>query len=156
MFKQNLYFNHNEKIDRYIPRVIFMDYDKTSIDSLRSSYLGSYMLEEQFFSRNFAEPMLIWPKAYYADGAEIIFDAMDIVRREIERQDCPQGFQLFNNLSGGFGSGFSNLVLGKLQKLSASSESMQAQALININVNYYYFHFSIFNGMSKTSILSFW
>ena len=73
------------------------------------------MPEEHFFSTNYAEPMVIWPKGYYTDGAEIISNAMDIIRREIERQDCPQGFQLFNSLSGGFGSGFSGLLLLKIR-----------------------------------------
>ena len=58
-----------------------MDCDKTSIDSLRSSYLGSYMPEEHFASGVYAEPTVIWPKAYYTDGAEIISNGRNIVRR---------------------------------------------------------------------------
>ena len=73
------------------------------------------MLEKHFFSGIYAEPMVIWPKAYYTDDAEIISNAMNIVRREIRRQDCPQGFQLFNCLSGGFRSGFTSLLLNKIR-----------------------------------------
>ncbi len=44
-------------------------------------------------------------KLGYTEGAELIDEAVDIIRRETEASDCPQGFQLTQSIGGGTGSG---------------------------------------------------
>ena len=46
-----------------------------------------------------------WAKGHYTDGAELVDNIMEIVRRESEQCDCLQGFQLTHSLGGGTGSG---------------------------------------------------
>jgi len=41
--------------------------------------------------------------------------ALDVVRKEVENCDCPQGFQISHSLGGGTGSGMGTLVLLKLR-----------------------------------------
>jgi len=56
-----------------------------------------------------------WAKGHYTEGAEIVEDVTDIVRKEMEKADCPQGFQLFHSLGGGTGSGMGTLLLLKIR-----------------------------------------
>merc|ERR1711937_889598 len=48
------------------------------------------------------------------EGAELIEEALDVIRKEVENCDCPQGFQICHSLGGGTGSGMGTLVLLKL------------------------------------------
>merc|ERR1711936_1154015 len=56
-----------------------------------------------------------WAKGHYTEGAEIVEEVIDIIRRETEKADCPQGFQLFHSLGGGTGSGMGTLLLLKIR-----------------------------------------
>merc|ERR1712173_217840 len=48
-------------------------------------------------------------------GAELIEEALDVIRKEVENCDCPQGFQICHSLGGGTGSGMGTLLLLKLR-----------------------------------------
>ena len=54
-------------------------------------------------------------KGHYTEGAELIDEAVDIIRRETENCDCPQGFQLTQSIGGGTGSGMGTLLLLKIR-----------------------------------------
>ena len=57
-----------------------------------------------------------WAKGHYTEGAELIDNVMDSVRREAENCACLQGFQLTHSLGGGTGSGMGCLLLAKIQE----------------------------------------
>merc|ERR1712007_273705 len=56
-----------------------------------------------------------WAKGHYTEGAEIVEDVIDIIRKEAEKADMVQGFQLFHSLGGGTGSGMGTLLLLKIR-----------------------------------------
>merc|ERR1712045_1000999 len=56
-----------------------------------------------------------WAKGHYTEGAELIEEALDVIRKETENCDCPQGFQICQSLGGGTGSGMGTLLLLKLR-----------------------------------------
>merc|ERR1711971_1302919 len=56
-----------------------------------------------------------WAKGHYTEGAEIVEEVIDIIRKEVEKADCAQGFQLFHSLGGGTGSGMGTLLLLKIR-----------------------------------------
>merc|ERR1719419_1560293 len=56
-----------------------------------------------------------WAKGHYTEGAELIEEALDVIRKEAENCDCPQGFQICQSLGGGTGSGMGTLLLLKLR-----------------------------------------
>merc|ERR1711997_677244 len=56
-----------------------------------------------------------WAKGHYTEGAELIEEALDVIREETENCDCPQGFQICQSLGGGTGSGMGTLLLLKLR-----------------------------------------
>ena len=53
---------------------------------------------------------------HYTDGAELVDQIMDIVRKESEHCDCLQGFQLTHSLGGGTGSGLGTLIISKVRE----------------------------------------
>ena len=122
MLKHNTFFTDERKTDRYIPRAIFLDCDKTTINNVKASPLGGLLPDEHLFSSSsyhgnlsVSHSSVIWPKGHYTDGAEVIDRAVDTVRREVERCDFIQGFQFFHSLGGGWGSGFGSLLLLKIR-----------------------------------------
>ncbi|CAK5079524.1 unnamed protein product [Meloidogyne enterolobii] len=56
-----------------------------------------------------------WAKGHYTEGAELIENFMEVVRKEAEGCDCLQGFQMIHSLGGGTGSGLGTLLLSKLK-----------------------------------------
>jgi len=55
-----------------------------------------------------------WATGYYVEGRDLVDEVMDTIRREIERCDAPQGFQLIHSTGGGTGSGLGTLLLSKI------------------------------------------
>ena len=39
-----------------------------------------------------------WAKGHYTEGAELVDEVLDILRRESEKCDCLQGFQLTQSI----------------------------------------------------------
>jgi len=56
-----------------------------------------------------------WAKGHYTEGAEIIEEVLEVLRKEVENCDCPQGFQICHSLGGGTGSGMGTLLLLKIR-----------------------------------------
>ena len=52
---------------------------------------------------------------YYTEGAELIDEVVDVIRREAECCDCSQGFQITHGLGGGTVSGLGTLLLMKMR-----------------------------------------
>jgi hypothetical protein len=57
-----------------------------------------------------------WAKGHYTEGAELVDNVLDVVRKESEQCDCLQGFQLTHSLGGGTGSGMGTLLISKIRE----------------------------------------
>ena len=57
-----------------------------------------------------------WAKGHYTEGAELIDQTLDQLRKEAEGCDCLQGFQLTHSLGGGTGSGMGTLLNSKIRE----------------------------------------
>ena len=53
---------------------------------------------------------------HYTEGAELVDNVLDVVRKEAEGCDCLQGFQLTHSLGGGTGSGMGTLLISKIRE----------------------------------------
>ena len=53
---------------------------------------------------------------HYTEGAELVDNVMDVVRKEAEGADCLQGFQITHSLGGGTGSGMGTLLISKIRE----------------------------------------
>lgn len=52
----------------------------------------------------------------YTDGAEIVYEALDAIRREAEKAECLQGFQISHSIGGGTGSGLGSLIMERVRE----------------------------------------
>ncbi|KAA6383577.1 MAG: putative Tubulin beta chain [Streblomastix strix] len=57
-----------------------------------------------------------WAKGHYTEGAELIDNILDVVRKEAEGCDCLQGFQICHSLGGGTGAGMGTLLSTKVHE----------------------------------------
>jgi tubulin beta len=52
----------------------------------------------------------------YTEGAELVGQVLDVIRREAEGCDHLQGFQLTHSLGGGTGAGMGTLLISKIRE----------------------------------------
>merc|ERR1719245_70065 len=90
--------------NRYTPRACLIDLEPGTLDMVKASPMGPLYPPDNFVwgaggaGNN-------WAKGYYTDGAELIDEVRDVIRVEVEKMDCAQGFAIFQALGGGTGSG---------------------------------------------------
>ncbi|CAF0746490.1 unnamed protein product [Didymodactylos carnosus] len=100
---------------RYVPRAVLIDLEPGTMDATRASAYGNLFRPDNFvFGQNGAGNN--WATGHYTEGAELIENVMDVVRKESEGCDCLQGFQLTHSLGGGTGSGMGTLLLSKMRE----------------------------------------
>merc|ERR1712180_339627 len=91
-----------------------IDLETGTVDVIKASPVGTLFKPDNFvFGASGAGNN--WAKGHYTEGAELIEEALDVIRKEVENCDCPQGFQICHSLGGGTGSGMGTLVLLKLR-----------------------------------------
>ncbi|KAE8730436.1 Tubulin beta-2 chain [Hibiscus syriacus] len=110
----NAYYNE-ASCGRYVPRVVLMDLEPDTMDSVRSGPYGQIFRPDNFvFGQSGAGNN--WAKGHYTEGAELIDFVLDVVRKEAENCDCLQGFQVCHSLGGGTGSGMGTLLISKIRE----------------------------------------
>merc|ERR1712176_200941 len=91
-----------------------MGLEPGTVDVIKASPVGKLFKPDNFvFGASGAGNN--WAKGHYTEGAELIEEALDVIRKEVENCDCPQGFQICQSLGGGTGSGMGTLLLLKLR-----------------------------------------
>ena len=111
--KIDVYYEPSGK-ERYVPRAVLVDLEPGTLDVIKGSEYGKMFRPDNFaFGASGAGNN--WAKGHYTEGAELIDDVMNVVRKEIERCDCPQGFQICHSLGGGTGSGLGTLLLVRIR-----------------------------------------
>ncbi|KAH7102483.1 beta-tubulin 1 tubb1 [Auriculariales sp. MPI-PUGE-AT-0066] len=110
----SVYYNETGT-NKYVPRAVLVDLEPGTMDSLRSSKLGSLFRPDNFvFGQNGAGNN--WAKGHYTEGAELVDSVLDVVRKEAEGSDCLQGFQITHSLGGGTGAGMGTLLISKIRE----------------------------------------
>lgn len=99
----------------YVPRSILLDLEPGTLDAARSGPYGQLFRPDNFVS-GYAGAGNNWAKGHYTDGAELVDQVMDCIRKESETCDCLQGFQLCHSLGGGTGSGMGTLIISKIRE----------------------------------------
>jgi len=100
--------------ERWVPRACLVDLEPGTVDVIKASPVGTLFKPDNFvFGASGAGNN--WAKGHYTEGAELIEEALDVIRKEVENCDCPQGFQICHSLGGGTGSGMGTLLLLKLR-----------------------------------------
>ncbi|XP_074660927.1 tubulin beta-4B chain-like [Tubulanus polymorphus] len=110
----NVYYNEAAG-GSYVPRCVLIDLEPGTMDSVRSSQYGSIFRPDNFvFGHSGAGNN--WAKGHYTEGAELIEQALDVIRKEAENCDCLQGFQMAHSLGGGTGAGMGTLLTSKIRE----------------------------------------
>jgi len=104
----------HKKESKWVPRAVVVDLEPGTIDVIKASPLGTlFNPDNMVFGANGAGNN--WAKGHYTEGAELVESVLDVLRKEAEKGDCVQGFQLFHSVGGGTGSGMGTLLLLKLR-----------------------------------------
>ncbi|KAL4956142.1 tubulin beta chain 1 [Aspergillus filifer] len=112
--RMNVYFNEGGN-NKYVPRAVLVDLEPGTMDALQSGQNGSLYRPDNFvFGQSGAGNN--WAKGHYTEGAELVDQVVDVVRREAEHCDCLQGFQFTHSLGGGTGSGMGTLLISKVRE----------------------------------------
>ena len=92
-----------------------LDLEPSVLDEIYSSSVGS-LFKPDAAVRGTSGAGNNWAKGHYTEGAELIDQALDVARKEVEDCDCLQGFQFVHSIGGGTGSGMGTLLLSKLRE----------------------------------------
>jgi len=110
----DVYFNEGME-GRYVPRAVLTDLEPGTMDSIRSGTYGSLFRPDNFiFGQSGAGNN--WAKGHYTEGAELVDEIMECIRKESESCDVLQGFQLTHSMRGGNGSGMGTLLVSKVKE----------------------------------------
>ncbi|UKZ77889.1 hypothetical protein TrVFT333_005617 [Trichoderma virens FT-333] len=110
----NVYFNEASG-NKYVPRAVLVDLEPGTMDAVRSGPFGQLFRPDNFvFGQSGAGNN--WAKGHYTEGAELVDNVLDVVRREAENCECLQGFQITHSLGGGTGSGMGTLLISKIRE----------------------------------------
>merc|ERR1712117_822265 len=102
------------KTEKRTPRAVLVDLEPGTLDVIKAGALKDLFDPATMkFGSNGAGNN--WAKGHYTEGAEIVEEVIDIIRKEVEKADCAQGFQIFHSLGGGTGSGMGTLLLLKIR-----------------------------------------
>jgi len=112
----DVYFNEGEMAaSKYVPRAVLVDLEPGTMDAIRSGKYGKMFRPDNFvFGQSGAGNN--WAKGHYTEGAELVECVLDVVRKEAEKCECLQGFQLTHSLGGGTGSGMGTLLISKIRE----------------------------------------
>ncbi|TKR93272.1 hypothetical protein L596_007761 [Steinernema carpocapsae] len=110
----DVYYNEaNGK--RYVPRAVLVDLEPGTMDAVKASTYGRLFHPDNYvFGQSGAGNN--WAKGHYTEGAELVDNVLDVIRKEAEGCDCLQGFQLTHSIGGGTGSGMGTLLISKIRE----------------------------------------
>ncbi|MCJ1308081.1 Tubulin beta chain (Beta tubulin) [Agyrium rufum] len=110
----NVYFNEAANL-KYVPRAVLVDLEPGTMDAVRAGPFGQLFRPDNFvFGQSGAGNN--WAKGHYTEGAELVDQVLDVVRREAEGCDSLQGFQITHSLGGGTGAGMGTLLISKIRE----------------------------------------
>ncbi|KAI1505707.1 Tubulin/FtsZ, GTPase domain-containing protein [Biscogniauxia marginata] len=109
-----VYFNEAYS-RKYVPRAILIDLEPGTMDAVKSGPFRNMFRPDNFvYGQTSAANN--WAKGHYTEGADLVDEVMDVVRRESEVCDSLQGFQITQSLGGGTGAGLGTLLLSKVRE----------------------------------------
>uniref|UniRef100_A0A914CJV9 Tubulin beta chain n=1 Tax=Acrobeloides nanus TaxID=290746 RepID=A0A914CJV9_9BILA len=109
------YYKHAANGDKYIPRAVLVDLEPGTMDWIKGTAYGQLFDADNFvFGQSGTSNN--WAKGHYTEGAKLVDNVLNVVRKEVEGCDCLQGFQFVHSLGGGTGSGMGTLLISKMRE----------------------------------------
>lgn len=100
---------------RFVPRAVLLDLEPGALDVIKASEMGGLFHPDNFVCSQSGAGNN-WAKGHYTEGADIIENVLDVVRKETESCEVLQGFQVSHSLGGGTGSGMGTLLVSKIRE----------------------------------------
>ena len=117
----SVYFNQIERKRKgrvaFQPRAVMVDSEPETLNQFRQENKRKYWFNHDNFVIGTSGCGNNWAKGYYTEGAKIVNDVLDSIRRESEKCHNLQAFDLIHSLGGATGSGLGSLVTSKLTDL---------------------------------------
>lgn len=112
--KASVYYNLSST-GKYVPRAVIVDLEPGTVDAIKASSFGALYRPDNFINGQSGAGNN-WAKGHYTEGAELIDEVIEVVRKEAEACDCLQGFQITHSLGGGTGAGMGTLIISKIRE----------------------------------------
>jgi tubulin beta len=100
---------------KYVPRTINFDLEPGVLDKIKKSDWGGIFAPNSMINA-MSGAANNWAKGHYTEGAEMIDEVMDAVRKDAESCECLQGFIVEHSIGGGTGSGMGTLLISKVRE----------------------------------------
>ena len=110
----NVYYNEAAG-GTYVPRAVLVDLEPGVTETIKAGEYGGIFRPDNIVHGQSGAGNN-WAKGHYTEGAELVDQVVDVVRKEAEGCDCLQGFQLTHSLGGGTGSGMGTLLISKVRE----------------------------------------
>jgi len=99
----------------YTPISVNFDLEPGVLEKLKGGKIGKMFAPTSFVHAQSGAGNN-WAKGHYTEGAELIDEVMDTVRKEAENCAVLQGFQVCHSIGGGTGSGMGTLLISKVRE----------------------------------------
>ncbi|CAF1438140.1 unnamed protein product [Adineta steineri] len=110
----NVYFSE-AKSGRYVPRSIFTDLEQNSLNKIRNSTYGN-LFHPEFMINGKTSTSNNFAKGFFTEGAEMLPELIEIIRKITEECDLVHGFQFVHSVSGGSGGGLGALLIDNIRR----------------------------------------
>lgn len=106
-----------EEIDynRWVPRAVLVDLEPGVHNSIMSSPFGQIFNPDNIFNDQ-SSAGNVFASGFYSTGSEIIYNVMEGIRKEVEKCDAMEAFQMTHSIGGGTGSGLGSLIMQQLKQ----------------------------------------
>lgn len=99
---------------RHVPRAVLCDVDFAHLNEIKCGNVGKLFNPDNYVAGDFGTGNN-FAKGFITEGAELVDLTTEIIRKQVERCERLQGFQLAHSIGGGFGSGAGCLLLNNLR-----------------------------------------
>ena len=108
----NTFFSKTEA-GKHVPRAVFVDLEPTVVDEIRTGTYRQLFHPEQLMTGK-EDAANNYACGHYTMGKEIIDLVLDQIRKLADQCTGLQGFLIFHSFGGGTGSGFTSLLIERL------------------------------------------
>lgn len=108
-------FYSESQTGQYIPRAILVDTEPTVMDEVRHG-LYKNLFHPDLMINSKEDAANNFARGYLTTGKEILPPVMNAIRKSAEQSNSLQGFFVFHSFGGGTGSGFTALLMEKINE----------------------------------------
>jgi len=114
-------FYHETSTGQFVPRAVLVDMENSVLNHITSRTYGKMFRPENFLSTTEGAANNFMNGFYSQDANRLCDNVQAVLRKEVERSQCCQGFTFSHSASGGTGSGLSMRIWNRTQDLLVPS-----------------------------------